>query len=145
MALSTSPYRTAEEYVALLSKLIEIEGLDMTSISSVIIASVVPQTVFPLKQFCKRYLKCEALVIGEANVNLNISIKMDYPSEVGADRLVNSIAAKNRYGNDVIIIDFGTATNFDVVDTNGDYIGGVIAPGINLSLDALPPGCSKIA
>lgn len=142
--LATDGRRTAEEYILALSQLMELENVPREKIRSAIISSVVPQTLFPLKILCRRYFQCEALVIGDEKVKLGLAIHVDRPTEVGADRLVNSVAAYDRYGSDVIVIDFGTATTFDVVNTEGDYVGGVIAPGINLSLDALRMAAAKL-
>ncbi len=87
--------------------------------------------------FCRKYLKCEPIVVGDADVELGINIQVDRPAAVGADRLVNAIAAHHTYKGPLIVVDFGTATTFDIVGANGDYEGGVIAPGANLSAEAL--------
>lgn len=142
--LSTLRHRTAEEYILALSQLMELDGVSYRNIEDVIISSVVPQTVFPLKVLCRNYFHCEALIVGESKVDTGIAVNIDRPEEVGADRLVNAVAARARYGNNVIAVDFGTATNFDVVDGQGNYIGGVIAPGINLSIDALRMAAAKL-
>lgn len=142
--LSTLRHRTAEEYILALSQLMELDGVSYKNIENVIISSVVPQTVFPLKVLCRNYFHCEALVVGERKVDVGIEVKIDRPEEVGADRLVNAVAARARYGNNIMAVDFGTATNFDVVDGQGNYIGGVIAPGINLSIDALRMAAAKL-
>jgi type III pantothenate kinase len=97
-----------------------------------------------LKQLCRRYFKCDPLVVGEENVKLGLNILLDRPEEVGADRLVNAVAAHKRYHGPLIVIDFGTATTFDVVDDKGNYLGGAIAPGINLSLEALHTAAAKL-
>jgi type III pantothenate kinase len=134
---SSDAKRTADEYGVWLNQLMENGGLNAGDIGDSIIANVVPETQFSLKTLCRKYFDCEPLIVGEEGVDLGIDILVDAPEEVGADRLVNAVAAHHRYGGDLIIIDFGTATTFDVVDGNGNYFGGVIAPGINLSLDAL--------
>ena len=90
-----------------------------------------------LRQLCRKYLKCEPLVIGDLDVDLGIGVNVDRPSAVGADRLVNTVAAHERYKGALIVVDFGTATTFDIVSEKGDYEGGVIAPGANLSAEAL--------
>jgi type III pantothenate kinase len=100
--------------------------------------------VFALKQLCRRYFGCEALVVGDEGVRLGIRILLDRPEEVGADRLVNAVGAHKFYPGPLIIIDFGTATTFDVVDGEGNYCGGAIAPGINLSLEALHMAAAKL-
>ena len=127
-----------------LTQLLTIEGLNRLDIKSAIIASVVPAMVFGLKTLCRRYFKCEPLVVGDEGVDLGLSILLDRPEEVGADRLVNAVAAHKYYKGPLIVIDFGTATTFDVVDGAGNYCGGAIAPGINLSLEALHMAAAKL-
>jgi type III pantothenate kinase len=122
----------------------ELDGVEREAIDGAIIASVVPEALFHLISLCHRYFDCEPLVVGEAGVDLGIEILMDRPEQVGADRLVNAIAAHDRYRKALIVVDFGTATTFDIVDENGNYAGGVIAPGINLSLEALYQAASKL-
>ncbi len=142
--ISSAEGRTADEYMVWLTQLLNFENLDVTEITGAIIATVVPQTLFPLQLLCRRYFNCDALVVGEDNVKLNVQVKLPNPAEVGADRLVNAIAAHKRYGGPMIIIDFGTATTFDVIDDNGDYLGGVISPGVNLSVEALSMAAAKL-
>lgn len=142
--ISSADSRTADEYMVWLSQLLNFEKLDASVIKGAIIATVVPQTLFPLQLLCRRYFKCEALVVGSENVDLNVNVKLPNPAEVGADRLVNAVAAHKRYGGPMVIIDFGTATTFDVIDDNGDYHGGVIAPGVNLSVEALSMAAAKL-
>ncbi len=142
--ISSANSRTADEYMVWLSQLLNFEDLDASVIDGAIIATVVPQTLFPLQLLCRRYFKCEALVVGEDNVKLDVKIKLPNPAEVGADRLVNAVAAHKRYGGPMVIIDFGTATTFDVIDENGDYFGGVISPGVNLSVEALSMAAAKL-
>ena len=142
--LATDPHRTADEYMIALMQLLALESLSRDSITDCIISSVVPQTLFPLKCLSRNYFHCEPMVIGEAPVHTGITIQLEKPDEVGADRLVNALAARKQFGGNVIIIDFGTATTFDVVNSNGDYVGGVIAPGINLSMDALKMAAAKL-
>jgi len=141
---SNNPRRTADEYMVWLMQLMELDGVDRKSIDGAIIASVVPEALFHLVSLCRRYFDCEPLVVGEAGVELGIEILMDRPEQVGADRLVNAIAAHERYARPLIVVDFGTATTFDIVDGDGNYRGGVIAPGINLSLEALYRAASKL-
>jgi len=142
--ISSAEGRTADEYMVWLTQLLNFENLDVTEITGTIIATVVPQTLFPLQLLCRRYFKCDALVVGEDNVKLNVKVKLPNPGEVGADRLVNAVAAHKRYGGPMIIIDFGTATTFDVIDDTGDYHGGVISPGVNLSVEALSMAAAKL-
>ncbi|MDA5193754.1 type III pantothenate kinase [Govanella unica] len=139
--ISTVGNRTADEYMVWLIQLMQLENLKPEGITGAIIATVVPQTLFPLQLLCRRYFQCEPLVIGAAEVDLGIAVKAQ---DVGADRLVNAVAAHDIYGGALVILDFGTATTFDVVDEEGAYIGGVISPGINLSLEALHMAAAKL-
>ena len=141
---STDAERTADELGVWLTQLLSIEGMSRTDIDAAIIASVVPAMVFGLKTLCRRYFKVEPLVVGDEGVELGIKILLDRPEEVGADRLVNAVAAHQCYPGPLIVIDFGTATTFDVVDSDGNYCGGAIAPGINLSLQALHMAAAKL-
>ena len=129
--------RTADEYGVWLLQLMALAKLHPEDVDAAIIATVVPDTLFSLRELCKSYFQIEAVVVGDAGVELGIEAKVDSPESVGADRLVNAVAANETYGGPLIILDFGTATTFDVVGKNGDYLGGVIAPGINLSIEAL--------
>jgi type III pantothenate kinase len=142
--ISTDHRRTADEYGVWLTQLMELEGLDRRAVTGAIIASVVPDVIFELKTLIRRYFRCDPLLIGHNGIKLTIPVRMDRPEEVGADRLVNAVAAHHLYGGPLIVIDFGTATTFDVIDTDGGYIGGVISPGINLSLEALYMAASKL-
>ena len=141
---SNNPRRTADEYMVWLMQLMALDGVDRTKIESAVIASVVPEALFHLVSLCRRYFHCDPLVVGEEGVELGAQILIDRPEQVGADRLVNTVAAHDRYKKALIVVDFGTATTFDVVDGDGNYRGGVIAPGINLSLEALYQAASKL-
>lgn len=141
---STQTDRTADELGVWLMQLLTTENLKREDISAVIIASVVPAIVFNLKTLCRRYFGCEPKVVGDEGVDLGIKVLLDRPEEVGADRLVNAVAAHKFYKGPLIVIDFGTATTFDVVDDLGNYCGGAIAPGINLSLEALHMAAAKL-
>jgi type III pantothenate kinase len=141
---STDTKRTADEYAVWLTQLMGLKGLAPADIDACIIASVVPEAVFNLMELARRYFNAKPLVIGEREVALGIGIKLPHPEEVGADRLVNAVAAKEVLTPPFIVIDCGTATTFDIVDTAGDYAGGVIAPGINLSLQALYLAAAKL-
>jgi type III pantothenate kinase len=141
---STDTNRTADEFGVWLLHLLRLSGIAPEQVNAAIIASVVPAMIFNLKQLCRRYFECEPLVVGEEGVELGIGVLMDRPEEVGADRLVNAVAAHKSYAGPLVILDFGTATTFDVVDANGDYCGGAIAPGINLSLEALHMAAAKL-
>jgi type III pantothenate kinase len=141
---ATDPKRTADEYVVWLTQLMEFEKISRQDIDSAILSSVVPATVFNLKTLCRRYFNRDPLVVGEPNCRLGIELKVDEPKAVGADRILNTIAGKDRYASPLIVVDLGTATTFDVVDKDGNYAGGVIAPGINLSLHALEMAAAKL-
>ncbi len=144
--ISTDARRTADEYGVWLTQVLGHAKISPESITGAVVASVVPQTLFDLRQLTKKYFGTELMVIGDPRLKLNIGIgvKIDNPTEVGADRLVNSFAAWNRYKQALIVVDFGTATTFDVVSADGDYIGGVIATGVNLSLEALHKAAAKL-
>ncbi len=142
--ISTDDQRTADEYMVWLSQLMSLESFDASQVTDAIIATVVPQTLFPLQLLCRRYFSCEPMVVGGAGLELGIQVKLESPRDVGADRLVNAVAAHHQYGGPLIVLDFGTATTFDVVDGSGAYIGGVISPGINLSLEALHMAAAKL-
>jgi len=133
---ATESTRTADEYAVWLSQLLSMHDLKLSALDGCIISSVVPQSIFNLRNLSRRYLSVEPLVIGD-NVELGMPVRILKPSEAGADRLVNAIGAHLVYPGDLIIIDSGTATTFDVVAADGAFEGGVIAPGINLSLQAL--------
>ena len=134
---STDPRRTGDEYSVWLTHLMVRAGLSAADIDGVIISSVVPDARAPLTRLAEHQFGITPLVVGDADVNLGIEILMDRPEDAGADRLVNAVGAHQKYPGDLIVIDFGTATTFDVVDAAGNYRGGVIAPGINLSGEAL--------
>ena len=140
----TDARRTADEYVVWFDHLLAIAGLTRRALTGSIIASVVPEANFNLTRLCREYCNSEPLIVGEPGVNLGTKAIVDRPEEVGADRLVNTVAAHQRYGGPLIVVDFGTATTFDVVDSDGNYRGGVIAPGINLSLAALANAAAKL-
>ncbi len=142
--ISTDSRRTADEYAVWLIQLMALENLNRQDVTRSIIASVVPEGVFNLVRLCKKFFGTTPLVVGDPAVRLNIVAAIDRPEEVGADRLVNALAAREAYGAPVIVIDFGTATTFDLVDAKGDYAGGLIAPGINLSLEALYMAAAKL-
>ncbi len=140
---ATQSARTADEYAVWLHQLFSMTDLKFDMLDACIISSVVPQSVFNLRNLARRYLKVEPLVIGE-NVDLGIPVRLEKPSEAGADRLVNAIGAHAVYPGDLIVIDSGTATTFDVIAADGGFEGGVIAPGINLSMEALHAAAAKL-
>ena len=142
--INTDPKRTADEYYVWLIKLLEIENINLLSISDCIIASVVPDALLSILNFNKEYLKIEPFIVGENNLKIGIDINIDNPSEAGADRIVNAVAVKKFYNKPSIVIDFGTATTFDIVSKSGSYEGGIIAPGVNLSLEALYMAASRL-
>ena len=139
----TDSTRTADEYAVWLSQLLGMAGLSLGAFDGCIISSVVPQSIFNLRNLARRYLHVEPLVIGE-NVELGIEVRIDKPSEAGADRLVNAVGAHIVYPGDLIVIDSGTATTFDVVAADGAMEGCAIAPGINLSMEALHQAAAKL-
>jgi type III pantothenate kinase len=140
---ATDSTRTADEYAVWLSQLLHMGGLQFGAVDACIISSVVPQSIFNLRNLARRYLHVEPLVIGE-NAELGIEVRIDKPSEAGADRLVNAIGAHVMYPGDLLVIDSGTATTFDIISGDGAFEGGVIAPGINLSMEALHQAAAKL-
>ena len=142
--IATDPRRTADEYAVWLHQLLALEGIDRSAIDAVILATVVPRALHNLQVLASKYFGVEALIAGRPPVEFGIAIDLPDPESVGADRIVNAIAAHAAHPGDLIVIDFGTATTFDVVDYSGTYKGGVIAPGINLSLDALVAAAAKL-
>jgi type III pantothenate kinase len=142
--IATDPRRTADEYAVWLNQLLMLEGFSMGDVDAVIVATVVPRALHNLQVLATKYFKVDPLIAGEAPVEWGIELDVAEPASVGADRVVNAIAAHHLYGSDLIVIDFGTATTFDVVDYRGAYKGGIIAPGINLSLDALVSAAAKL-
>lgn len=133
---STEWQRTADQYFVWLSTLMEFQKIDV-QITEVIISSTVPRVVFNLRVLADRYFNCRPLVVGKPDCLLPVMPRVDQGTTVGPDRLVNAAGAFDRHGGDLIVVDFGTATTFDVVDTDGAYVGGVIAPGPNTSLESL--------
>lgn len=142
--IRTDSARTADEYMVWLSQLMALAGFDPKAVRETIIATVVPQALFHLRMFCEKHLEAPALVVGEAGVALGIRVLVDKPNEVGADRLANAVGGHVLFHLPLIVVDFGTATTFDVIDGEGNYAGGVIAPGINLSLEALHQATAKL-
>lgn len=133
---STHHARTADAYFTWFSTLVKHYGIE-ADITDVIISSTVPRVVFNLRVFADRFFECRPLVVGKPDCLLPHAPRVDEGTQVGPDRLVNTAGAFNRHGGDLIVVDFGTATTFDVVAKDGAYVGGVIAPGVNLSLEAL--------
>lgn len=140
---STHHSRTADAYFTWYTTLVNHYNLDV-DITDVIITSTVPRVVFNLRVFADRFFGCRPLVVGKPGCDLPIQPRVDAGTGVGPDRLANAAAAFDRHGGDVVVVDFGTATNFDVVAEDGAYVGGVIAPGVNLSLEALHQGAAAL-
>jgi type III pantothenate kinase len=135
--IATDPRRTADEYAVWLHQLLELEGYAKSDVSGVIIGTVVPRALHNLKMLATKYFHIEPAVAGQGAAAWPMALDVEQPQSVGADRALNVIAAHARHPGDLIVVDFGTATTFDVVDSAGAYKGGIIAPGINLSIDAL--------
>ena len=142
--VKTDPGRTADQYIVWLHQLMQMSGMSLSQIKGAIIATVVPQSLFHLNMLCEKHLKATPLVVGDPSVKLGIEVLLDKPAEVGADRLANAIGGHIKYRKPLVVVDFGTATTFDVVDVAGNYVGGAIAPGINLSLEALHTATAKL-
>ncbi|UVO52151.1 type III pantothenate kinase [Sphingomonas sp. SUN019] len=142
--IATDPRRTADEYAVWLSQLLSLEGYDRSQVDGVIVSTVVPRAQHNLEVLASKYFKTDALIAGKPPVEWGVAIDVDEPASLGADRAVNTIAAHALHDGDLIVIDFGTATTFDLSDYNGAYKGGIIAPGINLSLDALVAAAAKL-
>jgi type III pantothenate kinase len=139
----TDRERTSDEYGVLIRALYEGSHLSERQVTGIVISSVVPPLTPILGELCRRYFQCSPLVVGPGT-RTGVSIKMDNPREVGADRIVNAVAAHEKYRKSCIVVDFGTATTFDYVSERGDYMGGVIAPGVNISAEALFLHASKL-
>jgi type III pantothenate kinase len=142
--IATDPRRTADQYAVWLHQLLELEGYSRTDVTAVIIGTVVPRALHNLEVLASKYFHVEPLIAGQGRAEWPIEFDVDEPQNVGADRALNVIAAHSKHPGDLIVIDFGTATTFDVVSSSGAYKGGIIAPGINLSLDALVNAAAKL-
>jgi type III pantothenate kinase len=142
--IATDPRRTADEYAVWLHQLLELEGYGRGDVTQVIIGTVVPRALHNLDVLSNKYFGVAPLVAGQGKAEWPIALDVDEPQSVGADRALNTIAAHAKHPGDLIVIDFGTATTFDAVDFSGAYKGGIIAPGINLSLDALVAAAAKL-
>lgn len=137
------PQRTSDEYGVWLQALLKTQGLASDDIEGAVIGTVVPAALYHLRTLCRQWFAVEPL-LASARLDWGFAIKMDNPDEVGVDRLLNGLAAHYTYGGPLTVIDFGTATTFDVVDQEGSYCGGVIAPGINLSVEALHQAAARL-
>ena len=140
----TESNRTADEFGIWLTQLLTHHGVNKEDITDAIIATVVPDNLIHLKNLCRQYFKADPTVVGDPGINLGLEVRVDNPQEVGADRLCNAVAAHHSYDGPLLILDLGTATTFDVIDGEGSYRGGVIYPGINLSLEALHLGAAQL-
>jgi type III pantothenate kinase len=141
--IATEPQRTSDEYAVWLLTLLQHAGLNRADISAAVIGTVVPAALYHLRRLVRDWFDVEPL-IARSTINWGFDIKVDNPGEVGADRLLNALAGHRAYGGPLVVIDFGTATTFDVVDADGAYLGGVIAPGINLSIEALHRAAARL-
>jgi type III pantothenate kinase len=141
--IRTDPQRTSDEYAVWLNSLLTLCDLRREQISAAVIGTVVPAALYHLRRLCRDWFNVEPL-IARAALDWGFEIKVDNPNEVGADRLLNAMAGHRHFGGPLVVVDFGTATTFDVVDNTGAYIGGVICPGINLSLEALHQAAARL-
>jgi type III pantothenate kinase len=142
--IATDPRRTADQYSVWLHQLLELEGYSREDIEGVIIGTVVPRALHNLEVLSEKYFHKTPLIAGHGAAEWPLQLDVDEPQNVGADRALNAVAAHAKYPGDLLVIDFGTATTFDVVSGTGAYTGGIIAPGINLSLDALVSAAAKL-
>ena len=142
--IATDPRRTADQYAVWLHQLLDLEGYDSADVDSAIIGTVVPRALHNLEVLATKYFRVEPLIAGQGAAAWPIVLDVDEPHNVGADRVLNAMAAHAKHAGDLIVIDFGTATTFDLVDGSSAYKGGIIAPGINLSLDALVSAAAKL-
>jgi type III pantothenate kinase len=142
--IATDARRTADQYAVWLHQLLQLEGLERDAVEAVIVGTVVPRALHNLQVLASKYFGVEAIVAGRAPAEWGIELDVAEPHTVGADRALNAIAAHALHDGDLIVVDFGTATTFDAVDYSGAYKGGIICPGINLSLDALVAAAAKL-
>jgi type III pantothenate kinase len=142
--IATDARRTADEYAVWLRQLLDLEGYTTDDVTAVMIGTVVPRATHNLEVLASKYFGVKALIAGEGEAAWPIALDVDEPQNVGADRALDAIAAHAKYPGDLIVVDFGTATTFDLVDGSGAYKGGIIAPGINLSIDALVNAAAKL-
>lgn len=142
--IATDPKRTADEYAVWFHQLLGMVNLTFYDISDCVISSVVPQSIFNLRNLSRRHLKVEPIIIGEPGVDVGIDVRIDNPKQVGADRLVTTLGAVLKYDGPLIIIDSGTATTFDIVSADRCFEGGIIAPGISLSMRALHEAAAQL-
>lgn len=141
--ISTDRQKTGDEYGMLINNLFRFQGIRMSDIDAIMISSVVPPLVVPITKMCERYFHRRPLIVGPG-IKTGIKLKYENPRDIGADRIVNVVGAYEQYGGFLIVIDIGTATTFDIVGGNGDFLGGVIAPGIGISADVLFQRTAKL-
>lgn len=142
--IKTDRYKTEDEFAVLIKSLLEHEGISFSDIDDVIISSVVPPMMFSLEKMCTKYFHLQPMVIGKSSVNSHLNMVYPNPEEIGADRIVNAVGAIEEYGAPLIIIDFGTATTYCYINNEKAYYGGLIAPGILISMEALNSKASKL-
>ena len=140
---STSATRTADEYAVWLSQIMAMNGYKLGDITDCVISNVVPQSLFHFRNLSRRYFNCEPFVVTAASIP-GVAVRIPKPSEAGADRLVNAVGAFVAYGGPLVVVDSGTATNFDIVGKDGGFEGGIISPGINLSMQALHEAAAQL-
>lgn len=141
---ATEPTRTADDYAVWLDTLMQMDGRKISDITDCIVSSVVPQAKFNFRNLSRRYFGVEALFVGEPGVNLGVPIRIRRPEQVGADRLVAAIGAHQLFEGALLVIDSGTATTFDIIGADGGFEGGIISPGINLSMRALHDAAAQL-
>ncbi len=141
--VKTDADKTSDEYGMIINQLFELHGFKFADIEDVVICSVVPTIMYTMEHMTRKYFNKEPLIVGPG-IKTGMNIKYDNPKEVGADRIVDAIAAYELYGGPLIIVDFGTATTFSAVSKNGEYLGGAICPGVRISMDALFQRTAKL-
>jgi type III pantothenate kinase len=142
--ITTHKNQTSDEYGVLFMNLFAMRQIDVSKISAIVVSSVVPPLDTTLRRLCERYFGLRPIFV-EPGIKTGMPLLVDNPAELGADRIVNGVAAFARYGGPIIVVDFGTATTFDVISSRGEYVGGVIAPGLGISADALFSRAAKLA
>jgi len=142
--IATDSTRTADEYAVWFHQLMEMQGLKFSDLDACVISTVVPQSLFNMRNLARRHLNVDPIIIGDEGVKIGVGVRTDNPKEVGADRLVTALGAVQKYKGNLIIIDSGTATTFDIVSEDKHFEGGIIAPGINLSVKALHDAAAQL-
>lgn len=142
--IATNRYKTEDEYAMLIKSLFEHDGLSFSHIHGIIISSVVPPIMYALERMCHSYFQESPLIVGDSMVDPGLEMTYPSPHEIGADRIVNAVGAIKEHGGPLVIIDFGTATTYCYVDEKEQYVGGAIAPGVNISTEALYAKAAKL-